>query len=157
MRKAIALEPGNASLHDWLAQLEGASATPSNLGEAQLQARRATELNPYKSDYWLTPALSLRVRSRRCFCADQAFDRARALSPMVPRVWWAKPATSADLRAGRGAPRAFRFSAPPRAWSPDYAESRSLTSPCALTEPRLWCWRRLWAMGRKPFWPLPIS
>ena len=87
VQKALALDPGNPVLHNRLSQLYGDSLEPSNLAEAVQEARRATALNPNKSDYWLTLASACEsVRDNAC--ADQALQRALDLSPMVPQVWW---------------------------------------------------------------------
>jgi len=87
VQKAIALDPGNPVLHNRLTQLYGDSPEQSNLIVALQEARRATALNPNKSDYWLTLASSCESLSDNG-CADQALQRALNLSPMVPQVWW---------------------------------------------------------------------
>ena len=87
IQKALALDPGNPVLHNRLAQLYGDSLEPSNLPAAVQEARRATALDPNKSDYWLTLASACEsVRDNAC--ADQAVERALDLSPKAPRVWW---------------------------------------------------------------------
>ena len=87
VQKGLALDPDNPALHDRLSQLHGDSLGLSNLAEGVRQARRATALNPNKSDYWLTLASACEsVRDNAC--ADQALQRALVLSPMVPLVWW---------------------------------------------------------------------
>jgi len=87
VQKALALDPGNPFLHSRLSQLYGDSLELSNLAEAVREARRATALNPNKSDYWLTLASACEsVRDNAC--AEQALQRALVLSPMVPLVWW---------------------------------------------------------------------
>ena len=87
VQKALALDPGNPVLHSRLSQLDGDSLQPSNLAEAFREARRATALDPNKSDYWLTLASACESVPGNA-CADQALQRALVLSPMVPRVWW---------------------------------------------------------------------
>jgi hypothetical protein len=87
LQKGIALDPGNPVLHDRLTQLYGDSLEPSNLSAAVQEARRATALNPHKSDYWLTLASACESVHDNA-CADQAVQSALDLSPMVPRVWW---------------------------------------------------------------------
>jgi Tfp pilus assembly protein PilF len=87
VQKALAIDPGNAVLHSRLSQLDGNSLELSSLAAAAREARRAAELNPHKSDYWL--ALASACESvRDPACADPALQRALDLSPMVPRVWW---------------------------------------------------------------------
>jgi len=87
VQKGLALDPDNPVLHERLSQLYGDSLGLSNLTEGVAQARRATALNPNKSDYWLTLASACEsVRDNAC--ADQALQRALVLSPMVPLVWW---------------------------------------------------------------------
>jgi len=87
VQKGLALDRDNPVLHDRLSRLYGDSLELSNLAEGVAQARRATALNPNKSDYWLTLA-SACESIRDNACADQAFERALVLSPMVPQVWW---------------------------------------------------------------------
>ena len=87
LQKAVALDPGNPVLHNRLSALYGDSLEPSNLSAAVQEARRATVLNPNKSDYWLTLA-SACESVRDNVCADQAVERALDLSPKVPRVRW---------------------------------------------------------------------
>jgi len=55
-------------------------------------------LNPNNSGYWLNLA-SACESVRDTACADQALQRALALSPMVPAVWWF--AGNHKLRTGR--------------------------------------------------------
>ena len=98
VQKAIALDPDNPVLHNRLTQLYGDSPEKSNLTAALHEARRATALNPNKSDYWLTLASSCESLSDNG-CADQALQRALNLSPMVPQVWWV--AGNHYLRTGR--------------------------------------------------------
>ena len=87
VQKAIAVDPGNPALHDRLTQLYGDSPEQSNIAAALHEARRATALNPNKSDYWLTLAATCESASDNG-CADQALQRALYLAPMVPQVWW---------------------------------------------------------------------
>jgi hypothetical protein len=87
VQKGLALDPDNPELHDRLSQLYGDSLELSNLNEGVAQARRATALNPNKFDYWLSLA-SACESVRDSTCADQALQRALALSPMTPLVWW---------------------------------------------------------------------
>jgi len=88
VQRALALDPDNPALHDRLSQLYGGSLGLSNLAEGVAQARRATALNPNRSNYWLNLA-SACESLRDNACADQALQRALVLSPMVPGVWWA--------------------------------------------------------------------
>jgi hypothetical protein len=87
VQKAIALDPENPVLHNRLSQLYGDSPEESNLATALQEARRATALNPNKSDYWLTLASTCESAADKT-CADQALQRALYLSPMGPQVWW---------------------------------------------------------------------
>src|ERR1035437_1813684 len=87
VQKAIALDPANPALHDRLAQLISDPPEPSNLAAAIQEAKRATALNPNKSDYWLTLA-SVCESASDDGCADQSLQRALDLSPMTPQVWW---------------------------------------------------------------------
>src|ERR1019366_6069091 len=87
VQSAISRDSGNPVLHNRLAQLYGDPPEQSNLLAAVQEARRATDLNPSKSDYWLTLASSCESLNDNA-CADQAVQRALNLSPMVPQVWW---------------------------------------------------------------------
>ena len=87
LQKALALDPGNPLLHNRLSQVYGDSLEHTNPTEAYEEARQATALNPHKSDYWLTLASACESVSNIA-CADQAFERALELSPLVPQVWW---------------------------------------------------------------------
>jgi len=87
VRKGLALDPDNPELHHRLSQLYGGSLGLSDLAEGEAQARRATALNPHKSNYWLTLASACESLNDNA-CADQAVQRALVLSPMVPLVWW---------------------------------------------------------------------
>jgi hypothetical protein len=87
IQKALAMDSGNPLLHNRLSQLYGDSLEHANLTAALEEARRATALNPHKSDYWLTLASACESVSDNT-CADQALERALELSPMVPQVWW---------------------------------------------------------------------
>ena len=87
VQKAIAVDPGNPALQNRLAQLTGDSAEPSTITAAVQAARRATALNPNRSDYWLTLASACESAGDNA-CADQALQRALNLAPMVPQVWW---------------------------------------------------------------------
>jgi len=85
--KGVALDPDNPGLHDRLSHLYDDSLELSSLAESVRQARRATGLNPHKSDYWRNLASACESIGDNA-CADQAFQRATGLSPMTPLVWW---------------------------------------------------------------------
>jgi len=87
VQRALALDPGNPVLHSRLTHIYGGSLEPANLTKALQEARRATALDPNKSDYWMALASTCEsVRDNAC--ADRALQRALGLSPMVPQVWW---------------------------------------------------------------------
>jgi Tfp pilus assembly protein PilF len=87
VQKSIAIDPGDPALHYRLAQLTGDSAEQSSITAAVQAARRATTLNPNRSDYWLTLASACESAGDKA-CADQSLQRALNLAPMVPQVWW---------------------------------------------------------------------
>jgi hypothetical protein len=87
VRKGLALDPDNPELHHRLSQLYGDSLEPSNLTEGVAQARRAVALDPNKFDYWLNLASACESLPDNA-CVEQALERAVALCPMVPMVWW---------------------------------------------------------------------
>ena len=88
VRKALAWDPANAALHSRLAQIGGSYLEPANLSQSVQEARRATALDPHKSEYWMTLASTCEAFGDNA-CADQALQRAMALSPMSPQIWWA--------------------------------------------------------------------
>lgn len=116
VRRGLALDSDNAELHYRLSQLYADSLAMSNLAAGVAEARRATALNPNKFDYWLSLASACEsVRDE--VCADQSLQRALALCPMMPRVWWT--AGNSYLRANQ---REVAFSCLRRLLqlSPDY-------------------------------------
>jgi tetratricopeptide (TPR) repeat protein len=88
VQKTLAFDPANPALHSRLSQLDGVSPEPANLARALAEARRATALAPNHAGYWLNLASTCESVYDNT-CADQAFERALVLSPMVPEVWWA--------------------------------------------------------------------
>jgi tetratricopeptide (TPR) repeat protein len=98
VQRALALDPDNAALHDLLGQLDANSVEASDLVAGVAQERRATALNPYKADYWVNLGSACESVGDQS-CADQAYQRALDLSPMVPMVWW--EAGNHYLRAGQ--------------------------------------------------------
>jgi tetratricopeptide (TPR) repeat protein len=87
VKKGLALDPDNAALHNRLGRLYADTPGLSNLAEGVAQARRATALNPNKSEYWLTLA-SACESVHDSACAAQALQHSLVLSPEVPWVWW---------------------------------------------------------------------
>ncbi len=133
VQKAITLDPANPVLHNRLTQLYGDSGGPSNLAVALQEARRATALNPNKTDYWLTLASRCESLSDNR-CAEQALQRALDLSLMVPQVWWI--AGNHYLRTGRpesALPCFHRL----LELSPDYADSTFALTLRAYDDPEL--------------------
>src|ERR1017187_1000788 len=67
VQKSIAIDPGDPALHNRLAQLTGDSAEQSSITAAVQAARRATALNPNRSDYWLPlPSAPGSAGANRC-------------------------------------------------------------------------------------------
>ena len=87
VQTGLALDPDNPALHHRLSQLYAGSLELSHLSDGVAQARRATALNPNKSEYWLTLASACESLHNDA-CADQALQRALVLSPTVPQAWW---------------------------------------------------------------------
>ncbi|HEV2348439.1 MAG TPA: tetratricopeptide repeat protein [Terriglobia bacterium] len=57
------------------------------MAEGLMYLRRATELNPYGSNYWYALGSACDLANDTA-CADQAFERAIHFSPVVPRFQW---------------------------------------------------------------------
>ena len=87
VRKGLAWDPNNPELHYRLSLLYGYSFGQLSLAEWVREARRATDLSPYKFAYWLNLASACESIGDSA-CAEQALQRALALSPMKPLVWW---------------------------------------------------------------------
>ena len=133
LRKALGWDPDNAALHSRLAQTEGGSIEASEVAEAIRHARRATELAPEKSDYWMTLASACEAGGNKD-CAGQALERSLALSPMTPQVWWV--AANHDLSSGR-ADAALACFHRLLDLSPDYAEPAFSLALRAYGDPNL--------------------
>ena len=98
VRRAIALDPANPELHHRLGMISYFTMAAFDPTEGISHLRRATELDPRASHYWLDLANACES-SGDVVCADQAFEKAAQLSPMTPHFQWA--AGNHYLRAGR--------------------------------------------------------
>jgi tetratricopeptide (TPR) repeat protein len=133
LEKALAWDPANPVLHSRLSELYSDSTDSADLTKALDEARRAIALNPNRTEYWLNLA-STCESVRDINCSDQAFDRALALSPMTPQVWWA--AGDHYLRTDRQ-PSALRCFHRLLALSPDYAAQTFDLTLRAYGDPQL--------------------
>jgi tetratricopeptide (TPR) repeat protein len=86
VRRAIALDPNNPEFHQWLGVLYLSGAAP-DFDAALPSLRKATELNPRQSRYWLELAQGCFVTGDHA-CADRSFERAIQLEPMRPGTAW---------------------------------------------------------------------
>ncbi len=98
LRRAIALDPGNAGYEHQLGLIDAYSFGPANFPEAVKHLRRATELNPRKAQYWSDLA-EVCDTTGDAACSHQAAERALKLSPATPRFEW--KAANHFLQAGR--------------------------------------------------------
>ncbi|MGA8182097.1 MAG: tetratricopeptide repeat protein [Terriglobia bacterium] len=98
LRRAIALDPGNAGYEHQLGLIDAYSFGPANFPEAVKHLRRATELNPRKAQYWSDLA-EVCDSTGDAACSHQAVERALQLSPATPRFEW--KAANHFLREGR--------------------------------------------------------
>ncbi|MEJ2010026.1 MAG: hypothetical protein P8Z30_18035, partial [Acidobacteriota bacterium] len=87
LRRAIALDPGNAAYDDRLGLVDAYSFDHANLQEAMKSLRKATELEPLRARYWADLAEACDLLSDTA-CSDAAVQRALKLSPMAPRFEW---------------------------------------------------------------------
>jgi hypothetical protein len=87
LRRAIALDPGNADYDHQLGLIYAYSFDQADLPEAVRYLRRATELNPLKAQYWSDLA-EVCDTINDATCADHALQRALMLSPATPRFEW---------------------------------------------------------------------
>jgi tetratricopeptide (TPR) repeat protein len=98
LRSALALDPSSPEFHRRLGLILVYMAEPPRAAEGLDELRRATELSPYRAQYWLDLATACESISDSG-CADLAYERAALLGPTTPRFQWAL--ANRDLRAGR--------------------------------------------------------
>jgi tetratricopeptide (TPR) repeat protein len=98
LRSALALDPASPELHRRLGLVLMYMAAPPRASEGLSEMRRATELSPYRAQYWLNLATACESISDSS-CADRAYEQAALLSPRTPRFQWTL--ANRDLRAGR--------------------------------------------------------
>ena len=105
LERAVHLESDDAFLHRRLGQWEEFSLAEGDLQRALLHYRRATELNPYESRYWLDLADAL-LLSGDSAGAQAAVEKALRADPRTPETLWRMG--NFWLRAGQPA-RAFPY------------------------------------------------
>jgi tetratricopeptide (TPR) repeat protein len=106
LRRALALDPDNPAIFNRLGVSFSFLPDLSTSSEGIHYLRQAVRLNPDETLYWLNLASSCELAGEVA-CADEAFGRALALSPMVPRVQWM--AANYYLRTDRPAEARARF------------------------------------------------
>ena len=84
---ALKVDPADPMIHKLLGQYYCYLDDP-NMGEGLKHLRRATELSPSGAIYWYSLASACELAGDNA-CADQAFERAVSLSPMMPHFEWA--------------------------------------------------------------------
>jgi len=87
LRRAIALDPGNAVYPHQLGLVYAYSAGPANLPDAIRYLEKATQLNPRKAQYW-SDLGEVCDTIGDAACSNQAAERALQLSPATPRFEW---------------------------------------------------------------------
>ena len=87
LRRAVRLEPDNAAYWHRLGQWEELSFAEGNLTRALQDYRRATQLNPYESQYWLDSASLLELTGDHSQ-AEAAVAEALRVDPHSPRTLW---------------------------------------------------------------------
>lgn len=105
LERALRLESDDAILHHRLGQWEEFTLAEGDLGRALLHYRRATELNPYESQYWLDLSDALLLSGDRA-AAEAAVEKALGADPHTPETLWRLG--NFWLRAGQPT-RAFAF------------------------------------------------
>ena len=87
LKRAVSLDPDNAKAHRILGSLLCTLEDP-HMAEGLEHLRRATELSPNQDINWSALASACELKGDNA-CADEAFERALRLGPMVPRSEWA--------------------------------------------------------------------
>jgi tetratricopeptide (TPR) repeat protein len=100
LRRAIALDPGNADCDYQLGLVYAYSFGQADIPDAVRYLRKAAELNPRKAQYWSDLAEVCDTIDDTT-CADQDVRRALTLSPATPRFEW--KAANHYLETGRTA------------------------------------------------------
>jgi tetratricopeptide (TPR) repeat protein len=87
LQKGLALDPDNPALLHRLGLLYAYSPAAMNPEEGVKYLHRAADLNPHSAAYWGDWAMVCASLGDTA-CADRAFDHARLLQPMMPRLQW---------------------------------------------------------------------
>jgi hypothetical protein len=87
LRRAIALDPGNAAYDHQLGLVCAYSFDHPNLSDALVYLRRATELNPLNALYWSDLAEVCDTMNDTA-CSNQAVQQALILGPTTPQFEW---------------------------------------------------------------------
>src|SRR5260370_41980424 len=87
LRRAIAFDPENPELLRQLGLVYSYLPEQLDLAKGVKYLRRATDLDPYKSVYWVDLASACEFIGDLA-CADRSFARSLSLSPTVPRLEW---------------------------------------------------------------------
>lgn len=86
-RRAVDLDPDNAQVHRLLGSFLCTLEDP-HMAEGLGHLRRATQLSPNQAINWTALASACELAGDNA-CADEAFERALRVAPMVPRSEWA--------------------------------------------------------------------
>jgi len=88
VQKGLARDPGNPALLHQLGLLYASFPTELNSAEALKYLHQAVASNPRHWDYWADLAIACDSVGDTA-CSDEAFERARVLNPLTPRLQWA--------------------------------------------------------------------
>ncbi|HEY6291298.1 MAG TPA: hypothetical protein VI455_07005 [Terriglobia bacterium] len=98
LKKALSIDSSNPALHHRLGVVRFNSSAGADLEDAIVHLRRATELNPGEALYWSDLASACESAGDTA-CSDHSVERALALSPRTPRLFWS--AANHYLRTNR--------------------------------------------------------
>ncbi len=87
VQKALQYDPGNPALVHRLGVIYSYVPTELNPSEAVNYLRQAAALNPRIWEYWTDLGTACDFAGDTS-CSDEAFERARALNPVMPRLYW---------------------------------------------------------------------
>jgi tetratricopeptide (TPR) repeat protein len=87
LQRALTFDPDNPEVLNRLGLVYSYASPGVEPQEGVNELRRAVELNPQNAKYWMDLGAGCDSTGDTA-CADQAFERARVLSPGSPRIHW---------------------------------------------------------------------
>lgn len=88
VQEGLAHDPGNADLLHKLGLLYASSPTEMSSTRALKYLHQAVASNPHRWEFWADLAITCDSAGDTA-CSDEAFERARVLNPLTPRLQWA--------------------------------------------------------------------